>query len=244
MSEIWSCDPRNIDAELRLVAEKGLPVSLQSKARHLASARLRQIVAHGIDMYLILSKRNAGELDEELTRVDHMVYKFDNRPFVYFPTAITRMTDRLLACRLPSCLFFLQRRRHTRFFVRKSGLALFFLADRPRLCSMTLADISMGGARLTGVPRYDLDIDRTIGPATFSILAEDGRTVKEVTVSSARIVRNTLMTRDGWDIGLRFVLDDREKRLLAHLLTDPAGHTIFHWQPRNTPNGRSAPASG
>jgi len=228
MNEVWNSDSLAIAKELEIISRKGLPVSLQSEARHIAISRLRTITNRNGTNWLVFYKPDSIDATS-ITLVDHVVYKFENRPFIYFPALISRVHAGLMACHLPSKLFFLQRRRYSRFFIKNQGVAAFFVANRPKVCRMYLEDISMGGARLTGIPHYDLNLWEQIGPATFSIIAQENNVVKELTISQASIVRNFIQKQDSLELGLRFSLSQVEKGSLARLLTDPYGSQLFHW---------------
>ena len=228
--ELWTRDEEAIRAELALAARMQLPVILSDGRRRLVAGRLCRLVRHDPEGYVIV-RRYARFRDVDPSPVSWAVYRFANRPPIVFRTAVTRTFRDLLACPIPTRLFVHQRRRHSRFFIKNQGTAAFFVANRARICQMRLADISLGGARLVGLPRYDLGFADQIGPATFSIVAEGQPVVKEITLTRATVVRHRPYSADEFEIGVRFRLDVAERLALVRLLTDPFAARLFSAHP-------------
>ncbi len=239
MNQVWTRDSAAIRDELRLAARLRLPVVLTDGKRRVLAGRLQRLVPHGEDHYLVI-QRHPRFFDTDPAAVKWVSYKFANRPIVTFPAVIERAFKDLLACPMPSRLYFRQRRRHSRYFIKNHGVAAFFVANRARVCRMRLADISLGGARLVGMPRYDLGYADRLGPATFSVVTEGEPIVKEVTISQATVVRNQPRSGSEFEVGIRFFLDRSERLALARLLTDPFGPRMFSRHPAVGAAGHTA----
>ena len=174
--------------------------------------------------YLVLQRpKNLSEMG----RVRKVVYKLLDRPFIYFPVTVENATDRFLSCVMPQQLYYLQRRRFARYRIKNRGSASFFLNRRARVCQMDLHDLSLGGAKLTGSPRYDLHTSETLGPATFTIVSEDELVMREVTINQATVVRSIVQQGAHWDVGVRFQMNSAERTSLADVLSDSFAQLIF-----------------
>ncbi len=222
--ELWSANQKKIYDELNSLAKSRHPVSLQDDHGHYASSRMRALVLRDPQTYLVLNR------PRQLTgvqRIERIVYKRTNSPFMFFDARIARASEKLLSCTIPHALYYLQRRRYPRYAIKNRGSASFFLNRRARVCHMELLDLSLGGARLSGMPRYDLRTSELLGPATFSIASADTLFVRELTINQAAVVRSSVKKDDSYDVGLHFVLDRRERREMADVLSDPFAQLIF-----------------
>lgn len=222
--ELWTAHQQKIYDELSSLAECRQPVSLQDDHGHYATSRMRALVRRKPETYLVLNR------PRQLTGVqaiERIVYKRLNSPFIFFDARMIRATEKLLSCRMPQALYYLQRRRFPRYAIKNRGSASFFLNRRARVCHMQLADLSLSGARLQGVPRYDLRTSDLVGPATLSIASADNFFVREMTISQGAVVRSAIKKDDSYDVGLHFKLDQREQKAMADLLSDPFAQLIF-----------------
>ena len=222
--ELWSRHQPKIYNELERLAAKQPPVSLHDNQGHFATSRLRALVRRGAVTYLVLNRpRRLTSLD----RVERVVYKLLNSPFMFFDVRVEKANQKLMSCVLPQSLYYLQRRRYHRYGIKNRGAAAFFLNRRAKVCHMELVDLSLGGARLSGVPRYDLRSSELIGPVTFSMVSSDELFVRELTINQAAVVRSLAKSGASLDVGLRFSLDQQERKAVADVLTDPFAQLIF-----------------
>jgi len=224
MQELWSSSSGEIRRELKKLADERQPVSLHDANGQLGGSRLRAIVHR--DRHILLGLQRPKGL-AEFGRLRKVVYKMPDRPFIYFPITVEKTNERFLLCAMPSRLYYLQRRRYPRYHIKNRGAAAFFLHGRARVCHMELDDLSLGGARLTGKPRYDLHSLETIGPATLTIASEDDLVVREINFNRAVVVRSIVGHGGRWDVGVRFHMDISERRALADVLADSFAKLIF-----------------
>lgn len=222
--EIWSGRRQKIYEELNGLVANRHPVSLQDDHGHYATSRMRALVRRAPEIYVVL---NRPRQLTDVERVERIVYKQQNGPFMFFDARMARATEKLLSCIMPQALYYLQRRRFPRYAIKNRGAAAFFLNRRARVCHMQLVDLSLGGARLSGTPRYDLRTSELLGPATFSIASSDGFFVRELTINQAAVVRSSVTRDDSYDVGLHFALDQLERKAMADVLSDPFAQRIF-----------------
>lgn len=224
MQELWSTNQQDIYRELKkLTAERPL-ISLHDQEGHVGASRLQAMVHRDGRTYLVLQRPRTLS---EAKRVSKVVYKLLDKPFIYFPVAVEKANDRFLSCVMPRQLYYLQRRRFPRYRIKNRGGAAFFLNRRARVCQMDLLDLSLGGAKLVGAPRYDLHTSEKIGPATFTIVSEDELVVREVNITEGTIVRSVVNKGALWDVGVRFQMDSAERSALADVLSDSFAKLIF-----------------
>jgi len=224
MQEIWSSNSGEIRRELKKLAVVLPPLSLHDSQGHVGASRLRALVHR--DRRILLVLQRPARLTE-VGRVSKVVYKMPDRPFIYFPVKVEIANERFLLCAMPNRLYYLQRRRFPRYRIKNRGAAAFFLQARGRVCRMEIDDLSLGGARLTGTPRYDLHSFEAIGPATLSIVSEDDLVLREINISRATVVRSVVGHGARWDVGLRFHLENSERHALADVLVDSFAKMIF-----------------
>ncbi len=242
MHELWTRDQEAIHHELELAVGRRLPVALlDDERRRVLAGRFARLLWHAGQGFIVI-RRSSGFAHADPGNVAWLAYRFANRPVVLCRTNSPRVFRDLLAFPVPSQLYFVQRRRHRRYFIRHQGVAAFFVANRARVCQMRLADISLGGARLVGLPRYDLGPADRLGPATLSVVTEGEPIVKEITISHAAVVRHQPRSADEFEVGIRFLLDQAERLAVTRLLTDPFGGRLFSRHPPSPPSAAS-PAS-
>ncbi len=222
--ELWSASREKIYNELNSLASDRSPVSLHDAYGHCATSRLRVLVHRGAEAHLVL---NRPRQLTEVERIERIVYKRLNSPFMFFDARGVRASEKLLSCLIPQTLYYLQRRRFPRYAIKNRGAAAFFLNRRAKVCHMELVDLSLGGARLSGVPRYDLRTSEVVGPATFSIASSDDLFIRELTINQAAVVRSSVKKGATFDVGLHFVLDQKEQKAMADVLADPFAKLIF-----------------
>lgn len=223
--ELWSAQQKKIYNELHKLAAGQPPVSLHDAHGHFAASRLRALVHRGAMTYLVLNRPRAVQAVE---RIERVVFKLSNSPFMFFDAQMVKANEKLMSCVMPQSLYFLQRRRFPRYTIKNRGAAAFFLNRRAKVCHMELMDLSLGGARLSGVPpRYDLRTSELVGPATFSLVSSDEVFVRELTINQASIVRSSAKNDASLDVGLRFLLDQQERKAVTDVLTDPFASLIF-----------------
>lgn len=224
MRQLWSENTREILDELARIVEKRQPVSLQGVEGHLATGIIRSVAMREGEPFLVF-RRPQRLVDPDLVR--HIVYKQESGPFMLFPLRVDRIHQQLMAAAMPERIFFLQQRKHPRYRLRQHGLASFFVDRKARLCQMRLSDISLGGACLVGRPCYELNSTCLIGPATFTISADQSAMRRAVTVSQAEVVRSTVLRVGGWEVGIRFSPGEQEKISLSGLFTDQQASLLF-----------------
>lgn len=222
--ELWSAQQKKIYNELHKLAAGQPPVSLHDAHGHFAASRLRALVHRGAMTFLVLNRPRSVQAVE---RIERVVFKQSNSPFMFFDAQMVNANEKLMSCVMPQFLYFLQRRRFPRYTIKNRGAAAFFLNRRAKVCRMELMDLSLGGARLSGVPRYDLRTSELVGPTTFSLVSSDEVFVRELTVNQASIVRCSPKNDASLDVGLRFVLDRQERKSVTDFLTDPFASLIF-----------------
>lgn len=222
--ELWSANKEKIYNELNSLAAGRSPVSLHDAYGHYAASRLRALVHRGEEIHLVLNRPWQLKV---LERIEKIVYKRENSPFMFFDVRGVKGNEKLLSCLLPNALYYLQRRRFPRYAIKNRASVAFFLNRRAKVCHMELQDLSLGGARLSGVPRYDLGTSEVVGPATFSIASSDDFFIRELTINKAAVVRSSVRQGATFDVGLHFALDQKEKRAMADVLSDPFAQLIF-----------------
>jgi hypothetical protein len=224
MKEVWSRDKSDIFKELEKLTVVRSAISLQDEKGHFATSRLHAMVHRGNDTHLIFQRpRNLSNVG----RVQKIVFKLMDRPYTYFTVKMEKANDRLMSCGIPQELFFLQRRLFPRYRVKNRGAAAFFLNRRARVCHMNLEDLSLGGAKLRGIPRYDMRVAEILGPATFTLVSDQDLVAREITLNQPTVVRSIAKEGTFWDVGLRFYISRSERALLANLLSDPFAGIIF-----------------
>ncbi len=243
MRELWTRDREAIRHELELAAGRRLPaVLLDGRGQRVLACRFVRLLWHAGQGFVVI-RRMPGFAHADPQEAVWLAYRFANRPVVLCRAVAPRAARDLLAFPLPSQLYFMQRRRHRRYFIRHQGVVSFFVANRARVCQMRLADISLEGACLVGLPRYDLGPADRLGPATFSVVTEGEPIVKEVTISHAAVVRHRPRSASELELGIRFVLDQAERLAVTRLLTDPFGGRLFSLHPPSRPQPAAPVAS-
>lgn len=115
-------------------------------------------------------------------------FKLPGYPLLYFNWLDFHLYRHWLAIAIPTVLYKIQLRQAERFAAPPGSIITFFTPTRQRLSLCRLNDISNKGAKIEGTPVYDLKKNDTIGPCTISLSEYQSFIVREVTISTSRVV--------------------------------------------------------
>lgn len=177
---------REILEELQTIVDGQLPLSIYLKGGLTHVSGVKEIRERPEGNFLVVHKPADWKSGSKIL---FMLYRPQGSPFRGFQFPLALETESLLVANLPEEIFIIQRRRFPRLPVPETSKATFFLGRNNRVNVSAIGDISMGGARLVGVPVNDLRIGDVIGPITFSLAIKYTTVLTEITVSEARVVR-------------------------------------------------------
>lgn len=218
--EVWVQDPEKVEKVVETLVSEGIMLSMKIGG---ALLRTRAVMIHyheGVPWLLLSKPEGLPKVTGDIT----LYFKMKGQPIRQFPLACALESDTLLAGRLPTEIYQLQLRKHPRFLLPAGSLVSFQVPNRTRTNVCSLADISLGGARIVGTPKYEIEKDKRIGPFTLTLSEYQAVVVREVTIYQGRVARVAPMDRfsDRVEMGIEFLPDARELEMLTrqiHYLT-------------------------
>ena len=206
MKEPWTRDFDEILKELDSIISRN--ISLQNNKGVLTPVKVCKIIEHRQRLY-ILTKR-PPDLDS-VSDIKSAYYKLKGKPILGFPCMVERESDRLLALPFPDEMFQLQLRKSPRYHTPKEAIMSFLITNKRRVNICMLQNISLSGAKLFGIPHYDLMENDIIGPATLTLSASDAPIARGITLQNAIIERVVPIRGGKFELGISFDLSKKDK---------------------------------
>ena len=210
----WLTDSKEIMAAIRTLIAGKVQVTLQRQVDRPLLSRVLAIHFHQQTPYLLIA-RPPGLASAYQVR--DLLFKLEGQPILGFSCPVTRASDTILATVLPQALFALELRQEGRIVSPLGSMATFFVKGRSMVNICLMDNISMGGIKLSGQPTHRLGCNDLIGPCTLSLAGQDAVICREVTITTAAVVR---VEQQGGQqsFGLKFNLNgNEEQQLREHL---------------------------
>ena len=210
MKEIWTRDVSEILDELDQVVAGTL--SIQNRQGKMTQTRVIKLHEHNGNFYLLIKRPSEINVVNDIKTA---YYKLNGKPILGFPCIPEKISEKYLAISLPEEIFQVQLRKFPRYLTPKGAMISFLIKDKRRVTICELQDISLSGARLFGIPRYDLMEKDIIGPATLTLSGFHSVVVREITLQDAIIQRIIPRKTGESELGVSFELSSKDKKTLA-----------------------------
>lgn len=212
--QVWSTDSKEIMEAIRALIDGQFSVTLQRQGARPLQSRLLAVHTHRHVPYILIA-RPPG-LDNTY-QIRDLLFKLSGVPILGFSCPVTRDSESILATMLPEALFSLELRQGPRLAALPGSMATFFVRGRALVNICHMENISMGGVKLLGQPTHSVRLHDMIGPCTLSLAGQDAVISREVTISSAAVVR---VEQNGKQqgLGLKFSLTESEEQQMEEHL--------------------------
>lgn len=216
MKETWTKDANQICTELGKLIHEQSQLMLFQKGQ--AQKKITALaVQDSKDGPLLLLRK-----DEEFTAPSNAslaLYKPPGEPMRGFPAIPVLETDSRLGIILPTQIFWLQRRKHTRFNTSPRCKVVFTRKGSQYLNNGIITNISVQGAQLLGNFSEHIRQNDTLSPMTLTLRLRLGSYEEKVTVAEATIRRVNKLQDGKTELGVNFFLRDDEQLSLETFIS-------------------------
>jgi len=143
-------------------------------------------------------------------------YHTKGQPLRFFESPRVKKADKYLGLKLPREIYDIQRRRFPRVLAMPNSMAIFSFQHKQRVHHCTVADVSLGGARIVGTIPSVVAKGDVITPLTISLYRRSAsREETRVHVPEAEVKWAVVEGSQTQAMGIRFSLPDKARQVLA-----------------------------
>jgi len=197
---------------------------IQAKARLFCVRRVKENLALG-QLYA-LAITHAGSDDLLVLHHPHepscasptcmFYYHRQGKPLRYFESVRVKKAQRYLGLMMPQEIFNIQRRRFPRVPTAPESAAVFFIKNKQRLSRCTVADVSLGGAKIVGSIPAVVSKGDVVVPLTISLFKRFASHDEiRILVPEATVVWSQVLGGETRSMGIRFSLSGEGRQALS-----------------------------